>query len=213
MVTMPAQGSSVEVEAIAQWELQFHVPEPDLAEDVSGQVAAALGWLGDEFYASPRLEDLLRVSVLRLGSEDGPVFDSVRDTTTPLEDPLRLVAGPTRTASASPATLPQDRLALVVTPTASWLEHAEVAASRRVHGGTTRIVWMIGKDNDNVLASAHSAWGASLTVADDSMSSRHLITVCAEFVRHLLHGGTDIAACSSSAALRAALEGVGYVAG
>ena len=200
---MPA--FDVRVEPISRVELRVHLPLPDApgSELSERLVSDVLAWFGDQYLAHPQLDDLLRLSVHRIGFAEGAVFDSSRDHVELLRQPhyvLSLVQ-----ATGTQAYSPAHSLDLFLQPA--------VGQPYPLHSllDGARVVWVIGPIAEGVLPSLHALWQTTRTVVDLSPNSALLLRVCANLVRALNGGlGDGIEGWVWSPAVSNILEGTGY---
>lgn len=164
-----------------------------------------LGWFGDEYLASPQLDDLLHLTVCRVG-DPNPVFDSARDGFEPLCRPGELLRARPR-PSAAPTT-DQHTIELVV------LESSAVVDAPAPATGDGRLVWLVGDDSFDLLPGVHKQWSARRTVADGAADGLLLRDVCAELVRAAKEGPAPTPTeWVESEAVSRLLGGTGYAVG
>lgn len=168
--------------------------------------SALLAWFGDQFLAHPQLDDLLRLSVYRIGQGPGSVFDSARDTITPLHSPGYLLSMPPRPGAQEPPT--SAALDLFLQPAVGQPGPLYSVSD------ATRIVWTIGAIAPGALPALHQQWGSSRTVVDVSGSPAMLLSVCASLVAAISDGlENGVEGWSTSSALSDNLCDVAYVVG
>lgn len=162
-ITVSMREFEIDVEPVERFDLYFHLPSRGTTRDALVELLAVgvLRRLGDQFLVSPRLDDLLRVVVVRDGST-APVLDSVRDSVDVLRDPVTALAADGKPGAPTAASGRLD----VVLAGATGDDERSMEFDTGTADGTT-IAFVVGPVAVQDMALVHDLCGAVRTVVVD----------------------------------------------